>query len=83
MSDDKIIVKCPHCENYIVIYKNEINCAIFRHGILKETYMQINPHTSKDICDKLAIEDKIFGCAKPFKIIYENNEYNAIACDYI
>jgi hypothetical protein len=45
--------------------------------------MQINPHTPKDICDKLAIEDKIFGCAKPFKIIYENNEYNAIACDYI
>ena len=42
-----IIVSCPHCNEYIAI--NEINCAIFRHGNMKNTFSQINPHASKKI----------------------------------
>ena len=30
------ILKCPHCNEYILIEK--INCAIFRHGTLKKKF---------------------------------------------
>jgi hypothetical protein len=38
-------VKCPHCDGTIEIL--EINCAIFRHGVLKQTGLQLHPHASK------------------------------------
>ena len=78
-----IILTCPHCEQYILIYKNEINCAIFRHAVFKHDYMQISPHMPKDECDNLIATNKVFGCAKPFKIINSNNIYSAVICDYI
>jgi len=78
----EFIVLCPHCDEYIVI--EEINCAIFRHAIIKTTLAQINPHSSKEICDKLIENNVIFGCGKPFKVVKnENDEYIAIICDYI
>jgi hypothetical protein len=51
--DDYIVIKCPHCHEEIVVMKEEINCAIFRHGVLKATGQQINPHASKEECDEL------------------------------
>lgn len=84
MSDeDKIILTCPHCSQYILIFKNEINCAIFRHAVFKNTFMQISPHLPKDECDKLIESNEVFGCAKPFKIINEENNFVAVICDYI
>jgi len=74
-------IKCPHCEEYIII--EQINCAIFRHGVLKSNLSQINPHLSKLQCDKLKKFDLIYGCGKPFKIIIFNNEWIGIDCDYI
>ena len=74
-----IIVKCPHCNQNIIIEKKDINCGIFRHGVYKSNYKQINPHLCKDKCDELAKDNKIYGCGKPFKL--ENNK--AIICDYI
>lgn len=74
-------VQCPHCEEYVVI--EQINCAIFRHGVMKTNLAQINPHLAKSECDKLKEQDLIYGCGKPFKIINENNEWKAIECDYI
>lgn len=79
----EIIVLCPHCKNDILIMENEINCAIFRHGVYKKTFRQINPHENKETCDKLFAEDLIHGCGKPFKLIKENDEYKAEICDYI
>ena len=75
MSEDenKLVLTCPHCSEYIVIYKNEINCAIFRHAAFKENFIQVNPHMPKDQCDQLITSDKVFGCAKPFKIINEKS----------
>ena len=32
---EKIILRCPHCEDYFIIYKKELNCHIIRHGIYK------------------------------------------------
>ena len=76
-------VQCPHCKEYVII--EQVNCAIFRHGVFKSNMSQINPHLSKSECDNLATNGLIYGCGKPFKIIKENgkNEWKAIDCDYI
>jgi len=76
-----IVVLCPHCQSYVEI--EEVNCAIFRHGVIKKTNTQINPHASKNECDMYIKNNSINGCGKPFKIVLENNEYKAIECDYI
>ncbi len=77
-----IIVICPHCECQVEIL--EINCAIFRHGVYKQTGAQMNPHAPKSECDTALIQDLINGCGKPFRIqMNENHGYEAIACDYI
>lgn len=86
-----IMVICPHCYEDIIIQENEINCAIFRHGILKENYQQIPPHSTKQVCDMLAQRDLIYGCGKPFKLIkhsqtyvtYTGKRYSVEICDYI
>ena len=81
MNKNIIVVTCPHCKLFIEI--EEINCAIFRHGVLKNTNKQINPHSSKEDCDRYVKNNMIIGCGKPFKLIHINNEYKTEICDYI
>lgn len=77
-----IIINCPHCNQMIEII--ELNCKIFRCGIMKKNFKQIDPHLCKDDCDKLKIKDKIYGCGKPFRIIVDSdNKYISEICDYI
>jgi hypothetical protein len=78
-SSDILYVKCPHCNDDIIIFRNEINCAIFRHAIFKNTYEQINPHSSKELCETYIADDSVYGCAKPFKLVNNCPEI----CDYI
>jgi len=78
-----IIIQCPHCNDYVYVFLNELNCQIFRHGIYKKNYQQIDPHLPKEKCDFLIQNNLIYGCGKPFKVIKENENYNAIICDYI
>ena len=78
---DPIIVQCPHCQEYIVIL--EINCAIFRHAIFKNTGEQIDPHSPKDICDQYIKNNEIYGCGKPFRIITKDGLHKTEICDYI
>ena len=59
------------------------NCLIFRHGIIKNTGQQMDPHLNKQECDRLKKENLIFGCGKPFMIIENDGEYLIIDCDYI
>jgi hypothetical protein len=73
------IVKCPHCEMNIQI--EQINCAIFRHGVFKDTMEQIPPHSTKEYCE--SVLPYIFGCGKPFKIINNDGNIEVIQCDYI
>lgn len=80
-TDEKPVVICPHCKDYVLIDK--INCAIFRHGIFKHNGNQINPHTSKDLCDKYVKNNLIYGCGKPFKIVIVNDTIDTEICDYI
>jgi hypothetical protein len=77
------IFKCPNCFDYIQVLQTELNCRIFRHAYYKKTLEQVNPHLSKDECDKLIKEDEIYGCCKPFKIINEGENLYAEICDYI
>lgn len=72
-----MIVYCPNCNMPIEIV--EVNCGIFRCGILKTTFQQIPPHCRKEECDHYVKEDLIYGCGNPFQLI------NGIVedCDYI
>ena len=84
----EIIVDCPHCQLPVLIMSNEINCAIFRHAIYKNTSKQINPHMPKDKCDNLFKTGRIIGCGKPFKLVARTDKeaaanYEAVECDYI
>ncbi len=82
-TDTLLIVKCPHCGQHIEIV--EINCAIFRHGVLKDSGTQIDPHSSEEMCNKYVEENLIYGCGKPFAIVKnsDNGEFYAEKCDYI
>ena len=80
---ENILVKCPHCEDLIIINKKDFNCKIFRHGAYKNNNKQIDPHLNKSECDRLFKEELIYGCGKPFKLISEDNKYCTEICDYI
>jgi hypothetical protein len=71
------IRECPWCHQ--VIWIEEIRCGIFRCGILKDTFQQVEPHLPKLDCDRLAAEGKIYGCGKPFQY----KEGGLEKCDYI
>jgi len=79
----EIYITCPHCDQQILIMSNEINCAIFRHGVFKNTNKQINPHEIKETCDQLFLNNMIYGCGKPFRLIQKENSYIAEICNYI
>ena len=78
---ETIIVVCPNCNEFIIIEK--LNCCIFRHAVFKETGIQIDPHSSKDVCEQLLNNNLILGCGKPFKIIVEGEKINVEICEYI
>jgi len=74
---------CPHCNGNIIVMESEIACGIFRHGIYKNTGLQIPAHAPKLDCDTLSAENKIYGCGKPFRTYLQNNKIMAEVCDYI
>lgn len=81
-------VTCPHCNGSIIIPYNEVNCRIFRHGAYIADMQPVQPHASKEECDRLVAENKIVGCGKPFRVedfidASGNRILIAIECDYI
>ena len=60
-------VNCPHCQGLVEII--ELNCCIFRHGVFKDTDIQIDPHLIETECNRLVEQDLINGCGKPFRIV--------------
>ena len=54
---------------------------------MKDTNVQMDPHTTKEICDELSNNNLIYGCGKPFRIIIdltgETTQYIVEICDYI
>ena len=44
----------------------------------------MDPHTPKVECDRLSASGLIWGCGKPFRVVYtEAGEPYASVCDYI
>ena len=76
-----MIIQCPHCHQWIEII--ELRCQIFRCGIYIENQKQINPHLSKNNCDDLVKNKRIYGCGKPFLIKNQQNGFIVEKCDYI
>ena len=77
-----MFVCCPHCDITIEII--ELNCRIFRCGILKSNGQQIDPHLSKKYCDWLVERNEIYGCGKPFKVDPQpDGTLVCYECDYI
>ena len=84
MTDNKKeepVLTCPHCSEFIII--EQINCGIFRHGILKSNNTQINPHACKEECDNFINNNLIYGCGKPFRIIKKEDKFFIEICEYI
>lgn len=80
---DFYVFSCPNCFDFIIVNKNELNCRIFRHGVYKNSYKQIDPHLSKELCNKLIVNNEVIGCTKPFEIINDiNGDLVAVICDY-
>ena len=77
---NEIFVECPHCGGGILIIA--INCAIFRHGVVKGGE-QIPPHEKKSQCDALFEQGIVWGCGRPFRLVMENYRYTAVKCDYM
>jgi hypothetical protein len=76
------IITCPHCNDFIII--KELNCGIFRHATLKTTGEQIDPHSTKEVCENYIKNDLIYGCGKPFQIIISQEGVLEIQiCEYI
>jgi len=79
-----LLLNCPHCQQMIEVI--ELNCRIFRCGVFKDTYKQIDPHLPKPACDKLVNQCKIYGCGKPFRVVDSldsESKYKTEDCDYI
>ena len=74
---------CPHCTGVILVHQNELNCRIFRHGEYITTNQPIPPHLPKEECDRLAENNLIRGCGKPFRVEGDGDTITAVVCDYI
>ena len=87
---NNFVFLCPHCNTYIEVGQNEINCTIFRHGYFFQQVnnniiltSQLNPHASKQECDELFRQGKIYGCGKPFQLLRNGDKCIVKICDYI
>lgn len=74
-----ILFTCRHCNEGFIVNEGEFNCRILRHGVFKDTMLQINPHLPREECERLFNEGLIIGCGKPLRIIGLDVE----VCDYI
>ena len=72
---------CPHCGGGVEVLKKEVNCAIFRHGFFAKKKKQINPHLSKEKCDRLRESGTVIGCCKPFRL--QVKELKVEICEYL
>lgn len=79
------IFECPHCKDLVMVSERQVNCKIFRHAQYKSNYRQINPHATKEYCDQVVSQNLVYGCAKPFILVYgsDNKIQFADICDYI
>lgn len=78
-----LLFPCPHCGGEIQVKKTEINCAIFRHAVFKDTWEPIEPHSGKQTVDNLIRLGQIRGCGQPLRLISHEGSCKAVKCDWI
>lgn len=78
-NNDFKLINCPSCNMLIQVLSNQINCTIFRCGIIKSTGQQLDSHASKEVCNYMIQNNLIYGCGKPFT--FDGNSVSI--CDYI
>jgi hypothetical protein len=79
-----IIIECPHLDCGQMCEIVEMNCKIFRCGVYKHNFKQIDPHLPKDVCMKLTETGAIYGCGKPFQIVQDiSGGITVVVCQYI
>jgi hypothetical protein len=79
-----LTLRCPNCNDTFIVNTKDLNCGVFRHAVYKSTMLPINPHESKENCEKLFATNQIYGCGKPFKIVLSPADvYETLKCDYI
>jgi hypothetical protein len=72
MNPSKMWLTCPHCTWPMDL--DPIACGTFIHGfIITEGHKQIDPHASKETCEKYIQEGKVEGCGKRILIIKSHN----------
>lgn len=78
-----VVLQCPHCDTPFLVAAG--NCLIFRHGVYKDTGMQVSPHASKEMCERLIRDDLIYGCGMPVKAVYdyEKKEWSSAKCGWV
>jgi len=94
--EDSYFFECPHCSCYCQVPKSQVNCGIFRHAVYSKTdlsrghveFQPINPHASKEECEKLKSEGVVLGCAQPFQLrvsqgSMEGSVISIQKCDFI
>lgn len=85
LDHDILRFTCPNlnCGRQFEVLLLEVNCKIFRCGIFKSNFQQINPHESKELCDKYALDNIIFGCGRPFQLVQSISVWSVEICEYI
>lgn len=81
--NDYCIFNCPTCSCMIQIFKKDLNCHIFRHGIFKSNGKQINPHSDEKTVLGYISQDLIYGCGHPFKIENKDSKLAISVCEWI
>ena len=90
--NEPILIEQLNCKifRHGVFTPLDLKCRFYstKIGILnlqgcKSTNQQIEPHLSKDKCDELILNNLIYGCGKPFKIISNDDNFKVEICDYI
>jgi len=61
-------VTCPQCQGLVIIEENEVNCAIFRHGVFRNSGQPIPPHSKLDQCQRWVENNEIWGCGAAFSL---------------
>lgn len=79
-----LVLNCPHCMDMFIVDILHLNCMIFRHAVFKDTLLHIDPHATEIMCNVLLRENRIYGCARPFRVVSDgSNGYRTEKCDYI
>ena len=62
---------------------NSVKIGVLNVQRCKNNRKQIEPHSSKELCDHYIRHKLIYGCGKPFQIIINDDNFIIEICDYI